>query len=138
MYFQSMFKCLCVLALFQSLKVVRTQSAQDPIQLKLTPAVLNPVVAYDPAAVFPASTTATTSPYAVASPYDPLISGNSVAENEKTEGTIIELTLDEGLSLGAIIGIIFGVAVFLIGSILLYRWASKSKPQKGDSGSSDY
>ena len=28
--------------------------------------------------------------------------------------------------------------VFLIGSILLYRWASKSKPQKGDAGSSDY
>jgi hypothetical protein len=81
-----MLNCLCILALFQSFKIVRTQSLQDPIQLNLTPAVLAPVVVYDPTAVFPASATATTSPYSVTSPYDPFASGNSVAENEKTEG----------------------------------------------------
>jgi hypothetical protein len=46
--------------------------------------------------------------------------------------------LDEGVSVGTIIGIIFGVAVFLICSILLYRWGNKSKTQQADQGSSDY
>jgi hypothetical protein len=33
----------------------------------------------------------------------------------------------EGLSIGTVIGIIFGCAIFVIGGILLYRWSNGKK-----------
>jgi hypothetical protein len=131
MYATSLVNVLCALTLFLGIKVVQTQSATDPIQLTLTPAQLNPIVIYDTAAVFPTNATNAT---VASSPYVPFSAGKN-EENEKTSGKIRNTKHTEGLPVAAIVGIIAGVAVFLIGCILLYRWSNKHQNQKVDSGS---